>query len=217
MTVVASFDIGSKNFAFTIEKFDSVKLGCIKPPTVRYNKNFTATDEFKHTLNEVYKNGEILQHMNIDLTKGIPQSKLKSYLNPGIFRNMISELDRYKLFFEEVDIVIIEQQMSFGTKLNIKAVKIGQACFTYFLMRYPNVEVLEFGAFHKTKVLGAIKGLTKPQRKKFAVEETKNILSLREDFENLGNLSIAKKKDDLADTIVQLQAFKILRFIDLKL
>lgn len=214
---VASFDIGSKNFAFTIEEFDEIKLGCIKPPSNRYNKNWTSTDEWKHTLNEVYKNGRIELYMNIDLTKGIPPTKLKSYLHPDIFRNMIKELDKFKMFFEEVDVVLVEQQVSFGAKMNIKAVKIGAHCFNYFLMRYPKIEVIEYPAYNKTKILGAIKGLTKPQRKKWSVEEAKHILDLREDYENLDHLKDSKKRDDLADVVTQLQSFKVVRFLDQKI
>jgi len=210
---VASFDIGCKNFAFTAEYFDENKLKQLKC-TNRYNKNGTPTDEFKHILNEVYKNGDNLNYENIDLTKNIQPSKLKSYLDPNIFRNMITELDKHKPLFEEIDVIIIEQQMAFGAKINTKAIKIGAHCFNYFLMRYPHIEIIEFPAYYKTKILGAAKGLTKPQRKKWSVEEAIHILNIREDFESLTELTCVKKKDDLADTVTQLQAFKILRYID---
>lgn len=214
---VASFDIGSKNFAFCISSFDEIKLGAMDVPVQRYKANGNPTDKFQHTLNEVYKNGEVLNFMNLDLTKDVPPSRLKSYLDPMIFRNMIKYLDHYKIFFDEVDVVIIEQQMSFGRKLNIKAVKIGQACMTYFMMRHPNIEVIEYPAYHKTKILGAPKKLTKPQRKSWSVEECKQIFQLREDFENLEFLKSSKKRDDLADCNTQLESFKILRFIDNKI
>lgn len=216
MVTVASFDIGSKNFAFVVERYDDKLFNNLKCD-YRYKKDGTPTDEFKHILNQVYKNGQILNYVNMDLTKNIKPSKLKSYLDPDIFRNMITELDKHKPLFQDVDIVLIEQQMSFGTKVNVKALKIAQACFTYWLMRYPKVEVMEFKSFYKTQVLGAVKKLTKPQRKKFAVEEASIILNIREDYENLTELSCSKKKDDLADTLVQLQAFKILRYIDNKI
>lgn len=212
---VCSVDIGSKNFAFVISEFNEKHLKTLKC-TNRFNKNGTTTEEYKCVLNEVYKNGKILHYINIDLTKNIPPTKLKSYLHPDIFRNMIAELDKCE-FLKDLDTVLVEQQVSFGKKVNVKALKIGAHCFNYFLMRYSNIEVIEFPAYNKTKVLGAPKGLTKYQRKKWSVEEAKYILNLRKDEKNLADLSNAKKKDDLADTLTQLQAFKVLRYLDEKL
>ena len=214
---VASFDIGSKNFAFCIQEVDEISIGTITPPKQRYKNDGTPTDEYKHTLEQVYKNGNILLYMNIDLTEGIPKSTQKSYLDPQVFRNMIERLDRYKMYFQEVDTVLVEQQMAFRTQINVKALKIGQACFTYFLMRFPSIEVIEFKSFYKTQVLGAPKKLTKPQRKKWAVEECKYILELRKDDENLEIVKCSKKKDDISDVVVQTCAFLILRFIDNKI
>ena len=222
MTIVASFDIGKKNFAFCIEEFDSKLLSTIKniKKVHRYTLDKSgATPEFSALLNEVVLNGQVLLHKNLDLTENTEKGK---YLDTAIFYNMIIELDKYKSFFDRCDVIVIEQQMSFKKAQNTMAIKLGQHCFSYFTMRYPltqvnNVvfdgrkEVIEFPAYYKTQIIGAPKGLTKPQRKKWAVEKTREIFQLRgcEDY-FLG----VKKKDDLADTFLQLQSFKFLRFVD---
>jgi hypothetical protein len=73
---------------------------------------------------------------------------------------------------------------------------------------------IEFPAYHKTQVLGARKKMSKKERKEWAVDKAIDILSNRDDNESLEKLSSKKKKDDYSDTIVQLQAFKYLLYVD---
>lgn len=221
MTIVASFDIGKKNFAFCIEKFDNTILEKLLPirKVNRYNKTGCIESDFSKLLTSIFLIGEILLHKNLDLTSDTAPGK---YLDTQIFYNMITELDKYKELFDQCDTIIIEQQMSFKKAQNTMAIKLGQHCFSYFTMRYPSVEInnivfdgrkeiIEFPAYHKTQLLGAPKGLNKPERKKWAVEKTREVFALRgcEDY-----FSGVKKKDDLADTFLQLQSFKLLRFVD---
>ena len=51
-SIVASFDIGKKNFAFIVEKVDTEKLKSIEnvPVTKRYKKDGTPTDKFQTLL-----------------------------------------------------------------------------------------------------------------------------------------------------------------------
>ena len=127
--------------------------------------------------------------------------------------------------------------MSFGTKINLKAIKIGQHTQSYFLFRYGKFKtVIEFPSYHKTQVLGSekinkgttkagkikFKNIDKPQRKKWSIEKAKEILFLRGETEHVLLLATKRatkgqkciKKDDLADVICQLAAFKYLYFID---
>jgi hypothetical protein len=138
---------------------------------------------------------------------------------------MIKILDNYKEYWDTCKYFIIEQQMCFQNVRNVMAVKLGQHCFSYFCIKHgAGTNVIEFPAYHKTKVLGApkVKGdkvykngncnwkaMTKPNRKKWAIHKATSILNNREE----SNLMIShKKKDDLADTLIQLQAFKILHY-----
>jgi len=75
-------------------------------------------------------------------------------------------------------------------------------------------EIIEFPAYYKTQVLGAPKKLTKPQRKKWATEKAIEIIMERGETKTLEDISGKKKKDDLADVLIQLQSFKYLRFIE---
>ena len=204
-TTIASFDIGKCNFAFYIEEFDSDKLSSLKS-TKREGK------DFEDIMSTIYLNGNKVLYRNLDLTIGTEKRK---YLDKKIYTNMITELDKYKEFFDKCSIIVIEQQMSFKLAQNTMALKLGQHCYSYFLFRYGDTkEIVEFPAYYKTQILGAPKKLTKPERKKWATEKCVDILMERGDMETLDEIMSKKKKDDLADVLIQLQSFKFLRYVD---
>lgn len=218
---VASFDIGKKNFAFCVEEFDDTQLGG-KMPSNPYNSDGSPTEEMTTILNTVYQSGRLVLHENLDLTYNCDK---KMKLDPQTFYNMVEQLDKYREFWQSCDIFIIEEQMSFGRSTNTMAVKLGQHCFSYFVIKYPGKKVMEFHAYHKTQVLGAKKietrtkkgkvkwvSMDKPKRKKWSIENAKIILEARGEVDILTNLKTVKKKDDLADVLNQLQAFKVLQY-----
>ena len=227
----ASFDIGKKNFAFYIEEFDKTLL-----PTdidCKYNQDGTAQECTITNIDKVFMNGTTIIHRNYNLEtcqnndiKGdkniVEDSNEHKYI---VYYNLVKILDNYKEYWDTCKYFIIEQQMCFQNVRNVMAVKIGQHCFSYFCIKHGRGDnVIEFPAYHKTKVLGApkIKGnkiykngnhnwksMTKPNRKKWAIQIATSILEKRKE----ANLMILhKKKDDFADTLVQLQAFKILHY-----
>lgn len=225
---IASFDIGKKNFAFCIEEVEVTLLKEVSPVKNGYNPDGTCTEDLKAVLEVVYKSGRVILHKNTDLTKGITDEK-KSCVHPELYQNMYDLLDEYSTYWDKCSYFIIEEQMSFGKRLNLMAVKLGQHCYSYFVYRYGRFGkiVREFHAYHKTQVLGApkIKGkvtkkgvqkwvsMEKSQRKKWSVKVAQEILSLRGEEGILLGLATAKKKDDLADVLTQLQAFKYLFYV----
>lgn len=212
---VASFDIGKCNFAFCIERFEPTNLNKIKTikKSLRYTKDGECTHEFQPVIDSVCMEGELILHKNIDLTGGSNKSK---YLDDIVFLNMYSTLDEFVLYFDKCDIILIEQQMSFGAhKTNTMAMKLAQHCKSYFIYKYRGKkEIVDFPAYNKTQVLGATKGMTKTQRKKWSVEKAVDILLQRGDMSTVDMISDTKKKDDLADVFTQLQAFKFLHFVE---
>lgn len=221
---IASFDIGKKNFAFYIEEFDKseiMKLPRI-PASKRYNADGTTTSDFEKIVKKVCMNGKSIIFQNSDLTEGCKKS---SYLDPETYHNMTDLLDRYVDYWDQCDAFVIEKQMSFGKRHNTMALKLGQHCWSYFAFKYGRFkEIVEFPAYHKTQVLGAkkilskgggkYKAIDKPARKKWSVEKAISILNERNDDKTISTLTSARKRDDLADVLCQLQAFKILVYID---
>ena len=227
MTFISSFDIGKKNFSFYIEKINENELKELEtiPKKNRYYPNGTCKPEFELLLNKVYCNGEKILLKNIDITKGTDESK---YFDSDLCHNLTEMLDEYKEYWDKVDYFIIEQQMSFGTKINTMALKIGQHCESYFMIKYGrSKKVIEFPSYHKTQVLGSekiekvtktgkksYKNIDKPARKKWAISTAYAVLTERGDYETIDEITSSKKKDDLSDVIIQAQAFKILFFIN---
>jgi len=229
---VISIDIGSKNFCFYVEEFDKKHLNDIKniPELKRYNPNGTPTSDMNKILNKIYMNGNTLLHENVDLTTGCKKGK---YLDTAVLHNLTNLLDKYSDIFDTCSIVVVEEQMAFRGKVNTKAIKIGQHCQSYFMFKYGKFkEVIEFPSYHKTHVLGSeklekgttkkgktkYKNIDKPARKKWSIEKAKEILTIRGETDHV--LLTAKrgiKKDDIADTITMLAAFKYLRFVDKKI
>lgn len=212
--MIASFDIGKVNFAFCIEKINLTELSELEtiPLKARYTKEGTCTSDFKKLMDKVCQNGEIILLENIDLTIG---TDTKKYLDPLIFIKMTRMLDTYKDYWNQCSDFVIEQQMSFGNKRNTMALKLGQHCLSYFLFNYAAFKnSIEFPAYHKTKVLGSPKKMTKYERKTWSVKRAIEILQSRGSDHLLTELKSRKKKDDVADCITMLQAYKFLSYVD---
>jgi len=188
--MIASFDIGKKNFAFVVEEIQNQRL-------LKNSKSITEC-------------GKIVLFRNLDLTK---DTNKKLYLDPKIFHNMYIELEKYTSYWEKCDTILIEKQMSFRGKRNPMALKLGQHCYSYFVFKYGTTkEIIEFPAYHKTQELGAPKKQTCAQRKKWAVETAQSILAQRGDFENLVAIFHQKKRDDICDCILMNIAYIIRKF-----
>lgn len=227
-----SIDIGSVNFAFYVEEIDPEAFKKIKniPEKQRYNIDGTPTPGMQKILELVYNNGTTILHKNSDISNNCVKGKK---LDQNTFHNMTDLLDSYSDYWDKCSYFIVEQQMAFGKmKSNPKAVQLGHHCQSYFMFRYGRFkQVIEFPAYHKTHVLGCEKmkgkqskngnyrwkSIPKPDRKKWSVVKATEILTLRREEKTIQNIKSKNKKDDLADTLTQLQAFKYLFFINLSI
>jgi hypothetical protein len=224
---IASFDIGSVNFAFYIEEIDITKLKEIKniSKLKRYNPNGTCTNDFLEIIKKNYKNGKKILFKKFNLTENVNKKK---YFDIELCHNMNDLLDTFKEYWNNVSYFIVEQQMSFGKKNNTKALKLAQNCESYFMFHYGRFKkIIEFPAYHKTQILGCekiqkktktgkinYKNIDQRERKKWAIEEGISVFIERDDFETITEISSYKKLDDIYDCVIQLQAFKYLCFID---
>lgn len=224
--LVASFDIGKKNFSFYVEEFEMNNLPVFDIlPKNRYNENGTPTDDFDEILKRFFKCGKQKLLENIDITENCDP---KAKLDPETFHNMTETLEKYKEAWDKCDVFIIEKQMQFGARINPMAMKLGQHCYSYFAIKYGKTKkILEFPAYYKTQTLGAekiptkktktgkqsYKSIDKPARKKWCVSKALEILKSREnENESVEKIEKSKKKDDLCDVVCQLQAWKIINY-----
>jgi hypothetical protein len=222
---IASFDMGKKNFAFCIEEFTLSEVSELKkinmPLKQRYKENGLATPKMEELLEKIFSNGKLVLYKNLDLTRNGDN-------NHEIFNTMNDEMDKYTFFWDSCACFVIEEQMCFGKKVNKMALKLGQHCYSYFTFKYGRFKkVVEFPAYHKTQVLGApkiehktkagkikFKAMEKKDRKKWSVNKAIEILTSRGEIDFLDTLTSVKKKDDLADVLTQLQAFKYKAFVE---
>jgi hypothetical protein len=103
----------------------------------------------------------------------------------------------------DTDFFIIERQL---IRHNPMAGRVfGHMC-AFFMTKYSNANVVEIDPKLKTKILCTNKTKT-TNIKKWAIDEAKNILTNRNDEASLKILEKTNKKDDLADVVIQTQAF----------
>jgi len=215
MPHIAAFDIGKKNFAFAIEYITEGEIQELKDSekeTIKKGKKKLQVINPE----KKFEKGKLVLLENIDLTYDCDDS----YLDPRVYKNMIKVLDERKEYWNKCDLILIEQQMSFGRrKTNTMALKLGQHCYSYFSIVFPEIEVLEFPAYHKTQVLRAPKKFGKIEKtykngktvliqdnlKKWSTRKAISILNLRQDSEFLQKLNSLKKKD-ASDCVLMIQA-----------
>lgn len=225
--VIGSIDIGRRNFA---QYFEKVNLNSLLGISQDYNNlprdkkrkvKGPVSIEMRDIIDRVCNSGKVLDMGVYDLCvatekKGDPPLDIETR------KNIIAHLERCRDKWSLCDIIIIEQQFfsSFGgarTEGNIKAIKVGEIVLTWFLITYPEKQIEYFGSQYKTQILGAPDKLTKPQRKKWSIEKTKEILTNRNDEKYLNLLTSTKKSgqklDDVSDALCQCQAYKLRKLV----
>ena len=200
MLRIGAIDPGKRNFAFSILCFDlsgAAELAIPKKKD-RYEATGEPTSAFRDVLDRIWTMPYTVEAIeNVQLS-----STDKGYhVGSQTLVALTVVLDRYVSMWDACDVILIEKQMGFGKAHNTLGLRIAQHCLSYFLIRYAMFkDVVEYPAYHKTQILGAPKGLSKPQRKKWSVEQVKHILSMK-DPSVLGKWSTFKKKDDVSDCV----------------
>lgn len=142
------------------------------------------------------------------LPKETKTKKGSKSLDVNVFLRLTNLLDKHKEYFDKCSTIIIEQQMSFGSRINTMAIKIAQHTYSYFLFRYGNTKkIVEFPSYNKTQILGAPAGLDKPKRKKWAIEKANEIWTLRGDMDTIELITSKKKKDDMSDCLLHVLSY----------
>jgi hypothetical protein len=176
--IVVAIDIGSKNFAFSVEEYD--------PTQVPRNKHLETT----------YRSGKLLYCEKKDLSGG------------NVYLNLTLYLNTFRDVWRAASVILVEKQM----RRNTKALCLAQHCMSYFMTLFgPFKTIIEFPSQHKTRLLGCpmSERRKKRDRKLFAEREALRVLTLREDS-FLDTFTRFRKQDDVADTILMIQAYKLI-------
>lgn len=178
---VVSIDPGIRHFAFRIER----RPMCHGP-----------SDKYFHPVTEAM--------IKIDFKPFLTNNDTGF---SSLYNEVNNFLDRYREWYPTIHMVLVEKQMA----INYKMVRLSQHVITYFhciLKDSPLLpSIYEVDAKLKTQMLGAPKGLTKPEVKKWAIAKADDILTIRNDVVGKDIIKKINKKDDLSDTIVQLEAY----------
>ena len=212
---IVSIDIGVVNFAFTIEEVNYADVETVKAKYLAFKRDKTPlflpngipSVYMQSLLIDLYKSGRNILCINRALQEG---DKIKA---------VIALLDDYTQYFLRCKYIVIEQQV----KANNMCCILATAVNTYFKVKYPNTLVVDFQSKHKTIMNGCpkeqckciqgevikFKSLPKIKRKKWAVIQATEVFRARQDPYLDFILNTKAKLDDIADTVLQLQAFKL--------
>lgn len=131
----------------------------------------------------------------------------KDYHDP-YFTNLIELLDEHEDWWEHINLVLVEE-CNIGEKTNIVCITIQHHTIAYFLTRCPNAIVACISSKVRLRALGCPTNLNRIGQKAWSVEEYQKILKKRGDDRSVRLFMSAKgKKDDMADTGMQEEAFR---------
>lgn len=203
---IVAFDMGTRNFAFCVEDIgDPSCIGTKCKPT--FDADGRATDEYQTYLEGVYKSGTLIECIKVDILEFCKTNSIDN-----IYLGLTMILDKYAKLWDQVDVILIEQQMSYGkNKSNIQALRLSQHCMSYFYCLYANFKtVIEYSSTHKTRMLGCPlqERKTHKSRKQFSIKLANHILKNRDDMFYNHYVQIGKQ-DDVADCILMIQSYKI--------
>ena len=187
--VIAAFDIGFKNFAVAIEGVVN-----LTPECEGYE------DESGNKL-ECELRRDIILADTTDITQFSTKSELRS---KSYFMGAIEYMDSISEYMDMCDVILIEQQL----QRNCKAVKLQQNLHTYLMTKYRrDKKIIIYPSTNKTRAFDAPK-MTKPQRKKWAVDKALDILqSMNSMF--FDKIAQMKKRDDVCDCVLMIESYKM--------
>jgi len=195
MSRIASFDIGRKNFAQYVEDVDINKLQELNEEYFNLDKSLRRrtkgpmNPQISKILKECYKSGNRVSIGVYDLSD--QSSDRYSLLARD---KLLEHLENFRELWNTCDQFIIELQYfatytgkgkKSGSEANVDAIKISEGVFMWFKINYSDKYIDFFPSTNKTQILGAPNSLTKPQRKKWVEEKSRNIFELRNDEDML--------------------------------
>lgn len=233
---VLSIDIGVHNTAFYLEEFDEndikniIKLYNLPKNEKRYDQNGLTIGNYKKIVDDICQIGDCIfvDKFNLSDKKGAIFD-LQTFINFTYF------LDCNKQIMDSVNVIVIEQQL----KTNPMAQRVEQHCISWFTYNYlDSKDIIVFPSRNKYLMLGLpknvfdtkkkiVRKITRNERKKWACDYTLSILTKKQINNKDGIINSKQlleyifhknsdKKDDISDTICQLNAYKIKKYLDKK-
>ena len=152
-----------------------------------------------------------LRHKDTNQTKHLlfERNNFEIDNEQGIMVSMLNYLESNWHLMKDPHFVIIEKQLPF----NYQAVRISQHILTYFYMKCQNNDVrtfiIEISPQIKSKVFTKTK-MNPKEVKKWCVDKAYEVLRKNKDEDSITIIEESKKKDDLSDVVIQIEAFWML-------
>ncbi|AQM73222.1 hypothetical protein B1750_gp241 [Noumeavirus] len=210
---VASFDVGWKAFAWSVDKWDTklLKEQREKFFGTKYKKDRKkGTPVYEEVLHDVAIGAKSVDVDVYDI------SSEEKKLDIQVRLNLFSLLEEKKELWDPVSIVVIEQQFctSFGGNkgnkgkntegTNMDAIKLSESLMSWMLMKYANEKTIIFvPTATKTNILGAPKMPKKLDRKKWILAKVLSWAKERGDEKKLAKFEESKVVFDMADSEAQ--------------
>ena len=176
----------------------------------------------KHFAIVIEEDSNIVYMETINLGEYLLDIACEEKFQPVYAMNHILESINYLWY--NCDYILIEQQGVFGNKhkeYNFQTMKLQYQCIQYFLylkMKHKYTYQLECVPSRlKTSIFKMDMDNTKYNRKKWSVQCCIEILQERNQHEWIEKIKKMKKKDDVCDAFLQLQAFKLNQLKEVKL
>lgn len=131
----------------------------------------------------------------------------------GTYPALCAHLDAIAPSLALCQVAVVERQnpvsKGFQVHTNSKVMRVFGFLTGWLCARYPALTVYDISPKVKGKVLGAPTGLTYAQTKSWSVAKAKELMEAAGDHASLARLTQrgGGKKDDLADVVVQAEAF----------
>jgi len=175
---ILSFDIGIKHTAWSIVSYDDTHQ---IDPTVSWTTDQPLPSS--------------IQIQSFDLINVFDTQMHQIYCNIHQYLRSMTSL------WDTVDVILIEQQMSTKSMYNIKAVKLSQHIYAFFLLYYPMKQVQEFQPNLKTSMFHVQFPRTR-ERKQWSVQQVTHFLQTSDDPVAYDLFQCYSKKDDISDSIL---------------
>lgn len=200
----------SSYFIYTIREdgktLESVVLSdcCVVTSIDPAPKNFALRIEKRYASGQV----ETVYMDTVDFCRNVKNVKVE----PRMLNRIVDHLDSLEPWIQESNIIAVERQMS----KNYISSRIYQHIITYFMLKiktYPSTcFLIDISAKLKSKVLQAPSGLSYYGLKKWSIEKSLELLEQRGDEWSVNKIKahrdkVATKADDLADTVIQIEAW----------
>lgn len=162
-------------------------------------------DNYAFRIERRYHTGQII---GLVYEKTVFSKELKEAFLLNLYYDLEQYLNKYLSYYTDCHYFIIEQQMA----VNYQSVRIAQKTVDYFIefaKKTPKMPfVVEINSKMKSHVLGAPPGMNRTYLKKWDTAKARELLTIRNDQWSLSIMDdIATKLDDLADTVIQIEAF----------